>query len=276
MKREVVMAGKKKWYAVQKGRVPGIYTTWSECEKQVRGYSGAVYKSFLTRTEAEAYMGLAEEAFTIGEESLIEETGITSGKTIAGENKKQSLQRKVGKSSTGEIGQSLFDYFEGEKVKLEVDRGKRDEISLTESDKLVAYIDGSYNKAKKSVGSGGVIFYKGEKVPFSFGTKQMQYTKYWNVSGELLASLYVMRWAKEHGISQLALYYDYMGIEMWATNRWKQNNPLTQWYRTQMAEYMKYMKVSFHKVAAHTGNQYNEEADQLAKAGTAKITEVDL
>ena len=85
-----------------------------------------------------------------------------------------------------------------------------------------------------------------------------------------------MRWAKERGISQLALYYDYMGIEMWATNRWKQNNPLTQWYRTQMAEYMKYMKVSFHKVAAHTGNQYNEEADQLAKAGTAKITEVDL
>ena len=26
--------------------VLGVYTTWSDCEKQVKGYGGAIYKSF--------------------------------------------------------------------------------------------------------------------------------------------------------------------------------------------------------------------------------------
>ena len=44
---------KKKFYAVQSGRVPGVYLTWEECKKQVDGFSGAVFKSFPTREEAE-------------------------------------------------------------------------------------------------------------------------------------------------------------------------------------------------------------------------------
>ena len=45
-----------KFYAVKSGRKPGIYTTWAECQKQVNGYSGAVYKSFLTEKEALDYI----------------------------------------------------------------------------------------------------------------------------------------------------------------------------------------------------------------------------
>ena len=39
---------KNKYYAVRKGRIPGIYRTWSECQKQVTGYPGAVFKGFVT------------------------------------------------------------------------------------------------------------------------------------------------------------------------------------------------------------------------------------
>ena len=46
----------KKYYAVKKGHKTGIFTEWSECEKQVKGYSGAEYKSFGTREEAETYI----------------------------------------------------------------------------------------------------------------------------------------------------------------------------------------------------------------------------
>jgi ribonuclease HI len=42
-----------KFYAVAKGNKPGIYTTWSECQKQVKGFSGAIYKSFQTKQEAQ-------------------------------------------------------------------------------------------------------------------------------------------------------------------------------------------------------------------------------
>lgn len=48
---------KKKFYAVQKGRIPGVYLTWEECRKQVEGFSGAVYKSFPTKEEACEYAG---------------------------------------------------------------------------------------------------------------------------------------------------------------------------------------------------------------------------
>lgn len=46
-----------KIYAVRKGLVPGIYTTWDECKAQVSGFSGAEYKSFSNMADANAYMG---------------------------------------------------------------------------------------------------------------------------------------------------------------------------------------------------------------------------
>ena len=42
--------------ASKKGRAPGIYETWAECQKQTTGFSGAEFKSFTTRAEAEAYL----------------------------------------------------------------------------------------------------------------------------------------------------------------------------------------------------------------------------
>ena len=47
---------KKKYYAVQVGRIPGIYGTWDECKAQTEGVSGAKYKSFPSLEEAEGYM----------------------------------------------------------------------------------------------------------------------------------------------------------------------------------------------------------------------------
>jgi ribonuclease HI len=45
-----------KYYAVKKGRKTGIFTSWSACEAQVKGYKGASYKSFATKAEAEAFL----------------------------------------------------------------------------------------------------------------------------------------------------------------------------------------------------------------------------
>jgi ribonuclease HI len=51
-----------KYYAVLKGRKTGIFTSWEDCEEQITGFSGAIYKSFKTRGEAEAALGLTEQA----------------------------------------------------------------------------------------------------------------------------------------------------------------------------------------------------------------------
>ena len=49
----------KKYYAVRVGRHPGIYITWPEAQKEVSGFTGAVYKSFPTLVEAQEYMHTA-------------------------------------------------------------------------------------------------------------------------------------------------------------------------------------------------------------------------
>lgn len=45
-----------KYYAIVSGFKPGIYTDWPTAEKMVKGFPGAIFKSFHTRTEAETFM----------------------------------------------------------------------------------------------------------------------------------------------------------------------------------------------------------------------------
>lgn len=47
---------KRKFYAVATGRKTGIFTDWGTTEAQVKGFTGAKYKSFATRQEAEAWL----------------------------------------------------------------------------------------------------------------------------------------------------------------------------------------------------------------------------
>lgn len=49
------MAGKK-FYAIARGRVPGIYENWPLAHAQVMGFPGARYKGFASRGEAEAWL----------------------------------------------------------------------------------------------------------------------------------------------------------------------------------------------------------------------------
>ncbi|MEG1546784.1 MAG: ribonuclease H family protein [Bacteroidaceae bacterium] len=44
---------KQKLYVVWEGVTPGIYTSWTDCQLQIKGYEGAKYKSFDSREEAE-------------------------------------------------------------------------------------------------------------------------------------------------------------------------------------------------------------------------------
>ena len=46
----------KKWYAVRVGRQTGIFETWADCQKQVIGHPGAVFKSFPTQAEAREFL----------------------------------------------------------------------------------------------------------------------------------------------------------------------------------------------------------------------------
>ena len=40
------------WYAVYRGREPGVYATWATCHAQASGFKNCCYKSFPTKEEA--------------------------------------------------------------------------------------------------------------------------------------------------------------------------------------------------------------------------------
>lgn len=62
-----------KIYAVRKGRNVGLFNTWGECQKQISGYSGAEFKGFKSKKEAEEYLSYGKQniALTIDDESIL-------------------------------------------------------------------------------------------------------------------------------------------------------------------------------------------------------------
>lgn len=50
-----------KYYVVKNGKKPGIYKEWKDCEKQVKGFPNAIFKSFKNLEEAEEYYGISKK-----------------------------------------------------------------------------------------------------------------------------------------------------------------------------------------------------------------------
>ena len=132
---------------------------------------------------------------------------------------------------------------------------------------LIAYVDGSFNAKKKVYGYGAVLIDGQQVIKCLYGHgDNEECISSRNVAGEILGALAAVKYAVEHPeYDGVVIYYDYMGIEKWAIGEWKANKKLTQYYADKMAKYRKQLPIVFMKVEAHTGDFYNEQADQLAK-----------
>ena len=64
------LMAKSSIYAVARGRACGLFTSWQECEKQIKGYPGARYKGF-----ADVAAALAERGEVRGECVIVVEEG---------------------------------------------------------------------------------------------------------------------------------------------------------------------------------------------------------
>ena len=149
----------------------------------------------------------------------------------------------------------------------EADKGESAESENPEPGQIIAYVDGSFEVSLGRYAYGCVILTpEGEIIRESGGGDNPESAALRNVTGEMLGSMFAVQWCIKHGYQAVDIRYDYMGIEMWATGGWKAKNELTQKYAEYMQRNAKRVKITFKKIAAHTGNKYNEEADQLAKA----------
>lgn len=135
------------------------------------------------------------------------------------------------------------------------------------------YVDGSFING--ATGYGAVILKNGKVVDELSGAvaaSEVNNTR--QVAGELIAVKEALKWCREHSIAEVSIYYDYLGIEKWATGQWKTNQPLTKEYALFVRECP--IKIHWHKVASHTGNRWNDRADALAKKGAGSIQHVGV
>ena len=212
----------KKFYAVKNGKTPGIFETWDECKKSVDGYSGAVFKSFKTKDEALAFLGI--------------ESSSNSGIPI-------------------DVDSSIAS-----------DSSCVDGCIASDSSCATAYVDGSYNIATKEFGYGVVMFHNGEELHMSKSFSDAEMASMRNVAGEIFGSMAAMEYAVNHGITNLSIYYDYMGISKWCTGEWKTNKEGTKAYKAYFDSLKDKIIIHFQKVKGHSGDEYNDLADELAKS----------
>lgn len=139
------------------------------------------------------------------------------------------------------------------------------EIFEKEAGALVAYVDGSYHSATGEF-SYGMVLLNGKETYTSFRKfDDLELAVMRNVAGEIKGAEAAMRYAVEHKYSRLYIYHDYEGIAKWCQGAWKTNKEGTKAYKAYFDSIQDKLEVVFVKVAAHTGDTYNEMADRLAK-----------
>ncbi len=146
------------------------------------------------------------------------------------------------------------------------------------AEKLIAYVDGSYDDRLQKYAFGCVfLLHTGEILEKSGSGNHPESLAIRNVAGEMIGAMFAVRWAITNGYSEIDIYYDYTGIEKWVTREWKAKNELTKKYADAMGRWGNAIRISFRKVTAHSNNRYNDMADKLAKAaltGEAGVPEI--
>lgn len=133
---------------------------------------------------------------------------------------------------------------------------------------VIAFVDGSYSPdidGKEKYGFGAILVTKETEISLFKAFVNMEYMASGNVAGEIEGVRQSILWAIENGKKEIEIYYDYEGIEKWATKEWKANKKLTKEYCKFYNEKSKLIKIKFRHVKAHSGIMYNERADELAK-----------
>ena len=125
-----------------------------------------------------------------------------------------------------------------------------------------AYVDGSFINGNTGYGYVVVLDDKVVRKESGFVPSDGSHRQ---VSGEIEAVKRLISWCKDNSIKNIIIHYDYEGVASWAQGKWKTNIILTKEYAAFMKE--SGIDIKWIKVKAHSGDEYNEIADSLAKEG---------
>lgn len=167
------------------------------------------------------------------------------------------------RETVGFKGASFKKFSTLEDAKAFINEKEEKKKESAEKDELLVYVDGSYRNKDKSH-SYGVYMYNDEE-EYTYSKRFFKNSEMRNVSGEIKGAMRAMEEAVKLGKKKIYLHYDYEGIRSWALGFWKTNKEGTINYRKFYDSIKDKLEVKFIKVEAHTGVEYNELVDKLAK-----------
>ncbi|XP_017837505.1 ribonuclease H1 [Drosophila busckii] len=301
------------FYAVAKGRKVGIYANWTQCEQQVKGFKGAIYKKFNTRQEAEEFVNpnqsgacqnYAAEAVSKQEQHTdnadywpedVEHTedAVTEEDLMAAMNEVEGFTT----SATGPKRKAYDDGTALSKSKHPRHVCKVEEIvalkqigghefSLDSGGYVIVYTDGSCLNNGRTNACAGFGVYFGDDHELNAAKPVLG--RVTNNVGEIQAAIYAIKTALDLGIEKLSICTDSQflinSITMWVPGwkrrgwRLKNNEPVKN-----VADFKELdellqndeIRVKWNYVEAHKGIKGNEMADKLAREGSQIYKELN-
>jgi ribonuclease HI len=171
------MATKPKFYAVWQGNPPGLYTNWADCQKAINGISGAQYKSYPTREQAQRALDGSYKA------------AVETGKKLSGRAQGSGYGQNGGRSK-GLSGRNTSELSPAELKRI----GEPNLYSIA-VDAASSGNPGRMEYQGVDTQTGKLLFHQG---PFAQGTNNV---------GEFLALVHGLAYLKKEG-SDRAIYSD--------------------------------------------------------------------
>ncbi|EME85787.1 uncharacterized protein MYCFIDRAFT_118885, partial [Pseudocercospora fijiensis CIRAD86] len=278
-----------KWYGVQAGRNPGVYTNWQDVLEQITGWKGPKHKGFKTRTEAEQYVAEGQQRFANADVPMDSQEGSSPpgeqgeyepGEAPLPEDAEDAFDRDIVLDPTTN-GARYKTREERERVKYQAVRPVKDSA-------IRIYTDGSSlaNGSKNAWGGVGVYFGPADQRNIS---EPLQGTKQTNQRAELTAIVRALEVApKDRRIvivsdSKYAIDCVTEWFPNWQRNGWVnssrkpvENKDLIQKILDMLGERLRLNAsywdhgpggVRFEWVKGHAKDEGNNAADELATAG---------
>ncbi|EGD90296.2 hypothetical protein H112_01751 [Trichophyton rubrum D6] len=273
-----------KFYGIQKGRVPGVYTDWAKAQDQVRGFRGPRYRKFSTREAAEAFVRNGQT--TSNKDSLPGAPGLMEGnpKDNAGDEYAAGTGPLPPGAEDGFDPNILLDPTTGKIVYKTPEQKQERKIQPKPSGPpgmLKIYTDGSALRNGTSQARAGVGVYFGPDDESRNVSEPLAGSRQTNQRAELTAISRALDIAPKH--RDVTIFtdskYSIDCVTVWCIN-WQRNNWVTSTQKPvenkdliqailSKIEERKSLKVKtlFEWVKGHNKDAGNEAADRLAVNG---------
>lgn len=90
------------YYAVHQGKINSVFTSWNDCKESINGYSGAIYKKFNNRNDAENFVKYGNNGNSKNEE-----------KKLMNKNNHEHIKINIKKINKKEFIPDIYVYTDG-------------------------------------------------------------------------------------------------------------------------------------------------------------------